>query len=80
MFYFIEHQNNAKKTWEFIRNLINVSKKKALPPKKLIHNKQVKTSNIAQTINEFFGNIGESVEAKIPQVNKYIIFVILKAA
>ena len=64
--YFMEHQNNAKKTWDGIRNLINVSKKKTLPATKLVHNKQLKTSNsnIAQTLNEFFVHIGESVEAK----------------
>ena len=61
-----------KKTWDGIRNLINVSKKKSLPPSKLVYKNKDKCSNIdmAESFNDFFVNIGTSVESKIPQSNK----------
>ena len=70
--YFEEHNTNIKKTWEAIRNLINVSKKSSTKINKIIHNDQHITDNkgIADTINSFYTNIGSSIEAKIPQSKK----------
>ena len=67
--YFIQNQSNVKKTWDGIRNLINVSKKKNSPPTKIIYKNEEKVSNIdmAESLNDFFVNIGTSVEAKIPK-------------
>ena len=51
--------------------MINVSKKKNSPPPptKLNYKNQEKVSNveIAESLNDFFVNIGLSVESKIPQ-------------
>ena len=66
--YFEEHNTNIKKTWEAIRNLINVSKKSSTKINKIIHNNQHITDNkgIADTINNFYTGIGSSIEAKYP--------------
>ena len=67
--YFQEHQSNAKKTWEGIRNVLNVSKKDLSSPSKLtvddvdIFDPKI----ISEKFNDFFVNIGNKVEAKIPQ-------------
>ena len=70
--FFLENQGNVKKTWDGIRNLINVSKKKCAPPNKIKYNDEIKTSNIdmANSFNDFFTNIGSSIEAKIPKSKK----------
>ena len=70
--YFEEHNTNIKKTWEAIRNIINVSKKSSTKINKIIHNNQHITENkgIADTINTFYTNIGSSIEAKIPHSKK----------
>ena len=70
--YFEEHNTDIKKTWEAIRNLINVSKKSSTKINKIIHENQHITENkgIADTINNFYTGIGSSIEAKIPQSKK----------
>ena len=67
--YFLRNQSNAKKTWDGIRNLINVSKKKSSSPTKLIYKNEEKVSNVdmAEALNDFFVNIGSSIETKIPK-------------
>ena len=71
-FYFVQNQSNIKKTWDGIRNLINVSKKKTSTPSKIIYKNEEKVTNIdiAESLNDFFVNIGSSVESKIPQSKK----------
>ena len=71
--FFLQNQCNVKKkTWDGIRTLINVSKRKCAPPTKIIYNNEVKTSNIdmANSFNDFFTQIGSSIEAKIPKSKK----------
>ena len=67
-FFFLHNQANVKETWDGIHSLINVSKKKDLSPTKLIYKNNEKVSNIdmAESLNDFFVNIGSSVEVKIP--------------
>ena len=67
--YFLQNQSDVKKTWDGIRNLINVSKKKTQIPTKIIYKNEEKVSDIdmAESLNDFFVNIGSSVEAKIPK-------------
>ena len=67
--YFIENQNSVKKTWDGIRDLINVSKKKNSFPTRIIYKNEEKKTNIeiANSFNDFFVNIGTTIEAKIPQ-------------
>ena len=54
--YFTENQNNVKKTWGGIRNLINVSKKKTSLPTKINYKNEQKNCNmdIANSFNDFF--------------------------
>ena len=63
------------KTWDGIRNLINVAKKKNTPLTKLIYKNKENTSNIemAESQNDFFVNIGSSVEAKIPKSKRSFV-------
>ena len=70
--YFKEHNSNLKKTWQGIRNLINVSKKSTTRINKIIYNNQDISDNlgISNTLNTFFTGIGSSVEAKIPNSKK----------
>ena len=70
--YFTLNQSNVKKTWDGIRNLINVSKKKIFSPTTLIYKNEGKWSNIdmAESLNDFFVNIGTSIEAKIPKAKE----------
>ena len=70
--YFIEHQSNVKKTWEGIRSLLNVNKKGDTSINKLLHNNTEITNplEMANAMNNFFVNIGKTVEGKIPQGNK----------
>jgi len=72
--FFIENQSNVKKTWEGIRQLLNVSKKNNSKISKLSHNDSTVTipKDMANTMNSFFVNIGKSVEEKIPEVPKSI--------
>ena len=67
--YFQEYQSNAKLTWEGIRQLLNVSKKELSSPSKLtIDNVDIFDPKIiSEKFNDFFVNIGNKVEAKIPK-------------
>ena len=71
--YFEEHKTNAKKTWEGIRKVINVSKKNKTMPAKLVKNNAdiEGEKNMAGAYNEFFVNIGNMVEQKIPISDKH---------
>jgi hypothetical protein len=54
--YFEEHRQNMKKTWDGIRNLINVSKKSSTNINKIIHDNETFTDNkdISQALNNYF--------------------------
>ena len=67
--YFEEHKENMKKTWDGIRNLINVSKKASTNINEIVHGDQIFTEKkaIASALNDYFVNIGPSIEEKIPK-------------
>ena len=67
--YFLDNYNNTKKTWDGIRLLINVSKRKNDLPSKIFYKNEEKStsSDIANSFNDFFSNIGKNVEEKIPK-------------
>ena len=67
--YFDEHKQNMKKTWDGIRDLINVSKKSSISINKIVHDNQTFTDsiNIAKTLNNYFVNVGPTIEKKIPK-------------
>ena len=66
--FFEEHHSNIKKTWEGIRELINVSKKSSKHINYIIADKRVINDDvgISNSMNNFFVNIGSSIESKIP--------------
>ena len=66
--FFEDYKNCAKKTWEGIRDIIKVSNKSRFLPSKIMKNNLEICDNtdIANAYNEFFVNIGDSVEKKIP--------------
>ena len=71
--FFAEHQANIKKTWEGIRGLINISKKKNSVVNKLLDGERVLTDKkeMVNAMNSFFVNIGANVEKKIPTSRKH---------
>ena len=70
--FFEENQSNIKETWNGIRKLINVSKKSTTNISKIIKNGKEITSpkEMADTINDFYVNIGKTVEQKNPMGDK----------
>ena len=72
MNFFEENKTNLKRTWEGIRNVVNISKKKKTAINSLSYKDKYITDKveIANSLNEFFVNIGNTVEEKIPQTNK----------
>ena len=68
----MQNQGNVKKTWDGIRNVINVSKKKKTSPTKTIYKNEIKSSNIdmAESLNDFFIHVGSTLEKNIPKSNK----------
>ena len=72
MNFFEENKTNLKRTWEGIRNVVNISKKKKTAINSLSYKDKCITDKveIANSLNEFFVNIGNTVEEKIPQTNK----------
>ena len=71
--FFEENKNDAKKTWEGIRDIVNISKKNRTSPSKLVFQNNVftETDKMAEAYNNFFVNIGKTVEDKIPQVPQH---------
>ena len=71
--FFKQNKNNSKKIWEGIRDVINISKKSRIVPKKLLYKNVTHTGNesMSNCFNDFFVNIGNSVEAKIPRTNTH---------
>ena len=66
--FFEEHKSDTKKTWEGIRNIVNISKKNRVTPVQVKYKNNIYTdkTDIATSFNDFFVGIGNSVEAKIP--------------
>ena len=67
--FFEENKSDTKKTWEGIRQIVNISKKNRVVPVQLKYKNEIKTDkiDIAQSFNEFFVGIGNMVESKIPK-------------
>ena len=70
--FFEENRTDIKKTWEGIRNIVNINKKTRVTPTSLNYKNEVKSSKIdkARALNDFFVNIGNGIEDKIPHGNK----------
>ena len=67
--YFEENKSNVKKTWQGIRNIVNIAKKERILPNKVSYKDRTASSHseIAGLFNNFFVNIGNTVENKIPK-------------
>ena len=65
--------SNTKKIWEGIRDIVNISKKNKTIPKEIKYKGVTHTESLdmANSFNDFFVNIGNTVEEKIPHVNPH---------
>ena len=79
--YFEENKTDSKKTWEGIRNIVNVSKRVRVVPNFVEYKGKVyfDTKDIAGSFNDFFVNIGNTVEEKIPKVKSHFSSYLQKA-
>ena len=70
--YFTMYNSNIKKTWEGIRELVNVNKKKYRNIQMINHNNHPITNNkeMSNIFNEFYSQLGHNIEQKIPNSNK----------
>ena len=70
--FFEENKTNLKRTWEGIREIVNLNKKNKISITSLNDRGNQKTdpNDMANTLNIFFVNIGNMVEQKIPGANK----------
>ena len=77
--FFEENQTNIKKTWEGIRNLLNVSKKSATLINKIIENDVIFTDakKISNKLNDFYVNMGNNIDKKFP-IRKLTLWIILE--
>ena len=67
--YFTEHVNNIKKTWDGIKNIVNLKKTSKRTTQLNIGGKIIDNNNeIATNFNSFFVNVGPSTEKSIPKV------------
>ena len=69
--YFNEHSNNVRKTWQGIRSLVNVKNNlnQGLSQLKINGKLLDEPKDVANHINEFFVNVGPSLEESIPKIN-----------
>ena len=68
--YFVEHQNDIKKTWEGLRKLLNMKKSVRFSISQLNVNGVIvdDPAMIAEKLNKFFVNVGPETEKKVPKV------------
>ena len=66
--YFADNSNNVKKTWEGIRSIINIKSSKEYTISQIkVNNKKIcNHKEIAETLNQFFVNVGPNTEKNIP--------------
>jgi len=73
--YFSKHNSNIKKTWEGIRELVNINKKKYNNIRMIYENNKNITNNkdMANSFNDFYSNVGKNIEQKIPKTNTHFL-------
>ena len=66
--FFDKNKSNTKKIWEGIRDIVNISKKNPILPSEIVYKNKSHTNTLdmAKSFNDFFVNIGNKVEEKIP--------------
>ena len=69
--YFDNHKNNIRKTWEGIRNIVNLKNTTNYGISQLNINGKIinEPKDIANSMNNFFVNIGAETEKCVPKVN-----------
>ena len=67
--YFEKNKSDIKKTWNGIRNILAINKKKSTHIDQLNYKDNIllKDKDKADALNDFFTNIGSNVEKKIPK-------------
>ena len=67
-----QNQNNIKMSWQIIKQVINKNKYKSMTCDKLLVDNKVVTNktDIANTFNNYFVNVGPSLASQIPNSNK----------
>ena len=68
-----KYQNNVKKTWDVIKEVIGSTKSNthALPKKLIVNNVEIFEKNeIAEHFNKYFVNVGPTLATSIPRSNK----------
>ena len=70
--YFERNKENVKKTWQGIKNILSISKKKVISIDFLNYKGKTCSKNLdkANALNDFYTNIGKTIENKIPNSNK----------
>ena len=73
---FDNFKNNIKKTWQLINNFIKPNTKSNRTISELLHNNQTikNSSEIANTFNEYFSNIGNSITNSIVSTNSHLFY------
>ena len=67
--YFASNPNNMKKTWEGIRNIVNIKKISSKPSQLNISGRIIDDDKkLATNFNNFFVNVGQNTETVIPKV------------
>ena len=68
--YFSDYSNNIKKTWQGIREIINIKNPTAPKIAQLTVNGRIfdNPKDIAEKVNDYFVNIGPNTEKEIPKV------------
>ena len=69
--YFSEYSNNIKKTWQGIREIINIKNPTAPKIAQLNVNGRIfdNPKVIAEKVNDYFVNIGPNTEKEIPKIH-----------
>ena len=71
--FFDSHKNDIKKTWQGIKNIVNINKKQNILPVKLLFKKNfyLKDDDIAKAFNTIFTNIKNTIEEKFPHIQTH---------
>ena len=75
--YFTMYNSNIKKTWEGIRELVNINKKKHRNIQMINHNNHPITNNkeMSNVFNEFYSELGHNIEQQIPNSNTVYLLI-----
>ena len=70
-----KYQNNVKKTWDVIKEVIGSTKSSShtFPKRLIVNNVEISDKKqIAEHLNKYFVNVGPNLATSIPRSNKQI--------